>query len=97
MSVFNGKEKDYISRHNSIWPELKGALKAFGAHNYSIFYHRATNQLFAYVEVNSKEIWDCISEDEACKRWWSYMKDIMPVNPDESPVSVELREVFHLD
>ena len=31
------------------------------------------------------------------QKWWDYMADIMRVNPDNSPVSVELQEVFHLD
>ena len=28
---------------------------------------------------------------------WPEMADIMDVNPDNSPVSVDLRPVFHLD
>jgi len=31
-----------------------------------------------------------------CGRWWRYMGDVMPSNPDSSPVSRDLREVFHL-
>ncbi|MDE6485267.1 MAG: L-rhamnose mutarotase, partial [Duncaniella sp.] len=30
-------------------------------------------------------------------RWWDYMADIMEVNPDNSPVTHPIREVFHLD
>ncbi|HEV8272237.1 MAG TPA: L-rhamnose mutarotase, partial [Chitinophagaceae bacterium] len=30
------------------------------------------------------------------KKWWAYMKDIMESNPDSSPVSVPLKEVFYL-
>jgi L-rhamnose mutarotase len=32
-----------------------------------------------------------------CRRWWTYMRDIMPTNPDDSPRSRPLREMFHLD
>ena len=32
-----------------------------------------------------------------CKKWWAYMKDLMPSNPDNSPVSRELKEVFHIE
>jgi L-rhamnose mutarotase len=31
------------------------------------------------------------------KKWWAYMKDIMDSHPDNSPVAVPLREVFHLE
>ena len=30
-------------------------------------------------------------------RWWDYMADIMETNPDNSPVSIDLKPVFHLD
>jgi len=30
------------------------------------------------------------------KKWWTYMKDIMETNPDNSPVSISLKEVFYL-
>jgi L-rhamnose mutarotase len=33
---------------------------------------------------------------EIVRRWWDYMKDIMETNPDNSPVTVELEEVFRL-
>jgi L-rhamnose mutarotase len=31
------------------------------------------------------------------KKWWAYMKDIMLSNPDNSPVSVSLQEVFYME
>ncbi len=31
------------------------------------------------------------------RKWWDYMAPLMDVNPDNSPVSHDLREVFHLD
>lgn len=30
------------------------------------------------------------------QRWWAYMADIMATHPDQSPVSVPLKEVFYL-
>ncbi|KJT21734.1 L-rhamnose mutarotase, partial [Salmonella enterica] len=29
-------------------------------------------------------------------RWWKHMRDVMPANPDNSPVNAELKEVFYL-
>jgi L-rhamnose mutarotase len=34
---------------------------------------------------------------EIQQKWWDYMSDIMEVNPDHSPVTIPLEEVFHLD
>jgi L-rhamnose mutarotase len=31
------------------------------------------------------------------KRWWAYMADIMETNPDNSPATQPLEEVFHTD
>ena len=30
------------------------------------------------------------------KKWWAHMADIMATNPDNSPVSVDLKPVFHM-
>ena len=96
MSVQEGREEEYERRHNPIWPELEAALKAHGVHNYSIFLLPATRQLFAYAEIESEEQWDAIAQTDVCRRWWAHMREVMPSNPDDSPVSEELREVFHM-
>jgi L-rhamnose mutarotase len=96
MSVTEGAEAEYKDRHSPIWPELEAVLKSHGVHNYSIFLHPDTRQLFAYVEIEDEERWNAIAETPECKRWWKHMGDIMPSNPDNSPVSAELNEVFHL-
>ena len=70
---------------------------AFSYTYFSIFRDAETNQLFGYAEIESEEKWRAIAETEACRRWWAYMKDLMPTNEDNSPVSTELEEVFHID
>ncbi len=87
----------YQSRHSPIWAELHGVLKAHGAHNYSIFLHPGTRQLFAFVEVEDEARWAAVASTDVCQRWWRYMGDVMPANPDFSPVAAPLREVFHID
>lgn len=32
-----------------------------------------------------------------CRRWWAYRAELMLTNSDESPVSENPDEVFHLD
>ena len=97
MSVNAGREEEYERRHRPIWPELQQVLEAHGVHNYSIFLHPETRQLFASVEIEDEERWNAIARTEICRKWWAQMRDIMPSNPDNSPVSIELKEVFHMD
>ena len=77
--------------------ELEQVLKEHGAHHYSIFLDEARNLLFGYVEIESEERWNAVANTDVCQRWWQHMGDVMPSNPDNSPVSSTLREVFYLD
>ena len=97
MKIHSDKIGEYTTRHNPIWKELYDVLKASGVHNYSIYFDQQTNNLFGYAEIESEEKWSAISNTEICKKWWKYMKEIMEANTDNSPVSVELIEVFHMD
>ena len=99
---------------------LLQTLKEAGAHNYSIFLHPETRQLFAYVELDSEvrklvfqlmistvrlsldaqEKWNALSQHPVVKRWWKHMSPLMPsagdaTSPDK-PVSIGLKEVFHM-
>ncbi|WP_238861348.1 MULTISPECIES: L-rhamnose mutarotase [unclassified Clostridium] len=96
MKLFEGKEEEYKKRHNEIWPDLVKELKSHGASKYLIFYDKDTNLLFSYIEMENEELWDEIAETDACKKWWAFMKDIMETNPDNSPISLELSNVFNL-
>jgi L-rhamnose mutarotase len=97
MSVNAGQEAEYERRHRPIWKELHDVLSAHGVHNYSIFLHPETRQLFGYAEIEDEARWAAIAKTDICQKWWKFMGDIMPSNPDHSPVSAGLREVFHID
>jgi L-rhamnose mutarotase len=96
MFVHQDCYEEYKKCHDEIWPEMASELKAHGAQNYSIFLERESGKLFAYVEIESEEMWSKMSETEVCQKWWKYMKPLMKTNPDNSPVSVELEEVFYM-
>ncbi len=97
MTLKPGNREEYERRHNPIWPELQEALKRHGVRNYSIFLDCDTDRLFAYAEIESEELWRQIAQTDVCQRWWAYMKDLMLTNDDNSPVAINLDEVFHLD
>ncbi len=96
MSVHAGAEQEYERRHNPIWKDLEDVLLAHGVRTYSIFLDPVTRDLFGYVELDSEERWARVAATDVCQRWWRHMRDVMPANPDSSPVSRDLREVFHL-
>jgi L-rhamnose mutarotase len=97
MSVHAGREAEYERRHRPVWEELAATLRAQGVRNYSIFLDEATRTLFGYAEIESEERWRAIAATDVCRRWWRHMAEVMPTNPDASPISREAREVFHLD
>lgn len=96
MQVNPDAHAEYQRRHNPIWPELEAVLKSHGAHNYAIYLDKARNLLFATVEIESEERWNAVASTEVCQRWWKHMQDVMPANPDNSPVSSELQDVFYM-
>ena len=96
MKLFSGKQDEYKKRHDEIWNELKELLKQAGVKDYSIFLDEATNDLFAYLTIDDATKLDELPYNPVMKKWWSYMKDIMETNEDDSPVAIPLKEVFHL-
>ena len=98
MYLKPGFEKEYEKRHAELWPELRKQISDSGVRNYSIFWDKDTNILFGYQEVEGdSNSQDAEAADEITRKWWDYMADIMDVNPDNSPVTIPLKEVFHLD
>lgn len=96
MQLNDNCEVEYKKRHDEIWPELVDVLKSHGGHNYSIFLHESTNQLFGYVEIESEGQWRQVAETETCQRWWRFMQDIMATNTDNSPQCITLNSMFYL-
>ncbi|MBT5706537.1 L-rhamnose mutarotase [bacterium] len=97
MSIHPDRHEEYERRHNPIWPELEAALKDHGVSNYSIFLNPESHQLFGYAEIQSEEAWNAIATTAICQKWWASMKELMPSNSDNSPVSASLKEVFHIE
>ena len=97
MYLKPGFENEYEKRHKEIWPELKKLLKESGISDYIIFLDKETNILFASQLVDGDSSSQDLGENPIVKKWWEYMADIMDTNPDNSPVSVPLKEVFYLE
>ena len=96
MKLFPGCEAEYKRRHDEIWPELSALLKEAGISEYSIFLDETTNSLFGVLKAEDPSKLDDLPSHAVMQRWWKYMGDIMESNPDNSPVSIPLKEVFYL-
>ncbi|TSA36577.1 MAG: L-rhamnose mutarotase [Porphyromonadaceae bacterium] len=97
MKLKPGCEAEYKKRHDEIWPELAELIKDSGVSEYSIFLDRETNILFAVQKQSGNQSSQDLGTNPVVRKWWDYMSDIMEVNPDNSPVTVSLPEVFYLD
>lgn len=97
MFLKPGYEAEYEKRHAAIWPELKNLLSENGICDYSIYWDRDSNVLFAFQKVKGCRSSQELSDNPCVRKWWNYMADIMEVNPDNSPVTIPLTEVFHMD
>ena len=96
MHLFPGKQEEYKRRHDQLWPELKDLLKSTGIREYSIFLDEKTNHLFGVLSIDDSLRLDELPKHPVMKKWWTHMADIMESNPDHSPVSIPLKEVFYL-
>ena len=97
MKLYEGQEAESEKRHNQLWPEMKDMIHEYGGKNYTIFLDKETLTLFGYIEIEDEERWAKGADTAINRKWWDFMADIMETNPDNSPVSIDLKEVFHLD
>ena len=92
-----GMGGEYKKRHDAIWPELSKAIRDAGISDYSIFLDEETGTLFSIQKVTPNNTAAELRKTELMQKWWAHMADIMIVNPDNSPVRVPLKQVFHQD
>jgi L-rhamnose mutarotase len=95
MQLKPGNEAIYQQKHDEIWPEMVEAVHRHGIRNYSIFRRGLT--LFAYFECDDPSQMDSQRDDPVVRRWWKMMEPYMEYNPDGTPWSEPVEEVFHLD
>lgn len=96
MKLYDGFKDEYKKRHDELWPEMVDMIHQYGGSNYSIFLDEDTNYLFGILEIDNENLWSKSAETSICRKWWDYMADIMETNDDNSPVSIDLEEVFYL-
>ena len=96
MQLQKGAEAEYKTRHDELWPSLEQLLKRTGVMEYSIFLDETTNALFGILKIEDASLLDNLPQHAVMQKWWLYMKDIMECNHDNSPLTIQLKEVFYL-
>lgn len=90
---------EYRERHDSVWPEMKDALRQAGWHNYSLFV-RTDGLLIGYFETSSMEAALAAMQNTAVNaRWQADMAGFFEGLDDKGPDErfLVLDEVFHLE
>ena len=97
MRLLPGQEAEYRRRHAAVWPEMLDALRAAGAHDYSIFLRG--EDLFGYLEVDDLERFQReIAASDVNTRWQREMAGLIdPLTDPATGFHRRLDEVFHLD
>ncbi len=97
MKLKPGCLDEYKKRHDNVWPELVKLIRETGISDYSIYVDKETNTLFAVQKQSGSSSSQDLGSNPIVKKWWAYMADLMETNPDKSPVSIPLLEVFRME
>jgi L-rhamnose mutarotase len=97
MKLRPGCAAEYKKRHDEIWPELKKSISKAGISDYTIFLDEETMTLFAVQRLSDNNTVAELPKSPLHRKWWDYMKDLMECNPDNTPVRIPLKEMFHID
>lgn len=68
-----------------------------GIYDYPIFLDEEMSVLYAIQKIKGDGNPQDLGNIEIVQRWWAYMTDIMETNPDNSPISISLTEVFYFE
>lgn len=94
MKLKPGNEAIYKQKHDEIWPEMLANMKRDGIRNYSIY--RYGLLLFAYLERDHEPA-PGQPHDDVTLRWWKMMEPYMDYNPDGTPWSAPVEEMFYAE
>lgn len=99
LQVRPDRLEEYRQRHNSVWPEMRQALRESGWHNYSLFL-REDGLLIGYLETpDFDQALAQMAATDVNRRWQEQMKEFFAGEPGKA-ADEQMRpvpEVFHLD
>ncbi|WP_426626055.1 L-rhamnose mutarotase [Leifsonia sp. McL0607] len=88
---------DYLTAHETVWPEMLDALKASGWNNYSLFVDREEALVVGYLETDDFEgALAAMNEREVNARWQATMAGFFAEGTAPDSTMKPLAEYFHL-
>jgi L-rhamnose mutarotase len=92
--ILPGMLREYIKRHDEIWPEMTAVLDQAGISNYTIW--SDGDELFGYYECENVDKAASIQANSpVVDKWNLYMKDVMVMAFDpQTGTAVQLKQVF---
>jgi len=96
MQLNDGMAAEYQRRHDAIWPELVALLHDAGVRDYSIHLDEETGHLIGVLVRNDDHGMDALPDHPVMQKWWAHMADIMETSPDNAPVAIPLKPLFHM-
>ena len=96
MQLNAGCLAEYKKRHEEIWPELVTLLKDAPVSDYTIHLDEETYALIGVLWRTEDHKMNDLASEEIMQRLWSYMADIMETYPNNEPVVVPLKTMFHM-
>lgn len=94
--IKEGKQAEYIKRHNEIWQEMKDLLKEAGIVNYSIWLEGTTVIGYYECEKGVEYALEKQKNSEVVDRWNEYMKDVLVMEMQKDGGQPKMKEVFYL-
>jgi L-rhamnose mutarotase len=77
LEIRPGTEGEYQKRHDEIWPEMVGAIKASGITELRIFRHDLQISIYAACEPDAEQAFAQLGATDVNTRWNEHMADVL--------------------
>lgn len=96
FQIHPGKEVEYQERHDTIWPEMLGALNRSGLKNYTLF--RSKLVIVGYYEIEDVVLTDDEKREieQVQSRWATSMEGIIDYATAHGENAHVFHEVWHM-
>ncbi|SMH44408.1 L-rhamnose mutarotase [Rathayibacter oskolensis] len=98
MQLKKDRIADYLAAHETVWPEMREALRETGWSDYSLFIRESDGLIVGYLETDDFELARArMAEKEVNTRWQDTMAEYFDDSGHPDRSMVRLEEYFHLE
>lgn len=89
--------EEYLTAHETVWPEMLEALSACGWHNYSLFLNKEDGLVVGYLETEDFDRARAeMDRTDVNARWQATMAGFFTEETAPDRSMLQLQEYFHL-